>query len=74
MPGEGGLSRNLSPAFITVAQVLIGLKLVLGLLGVGLSFGFPDPTKTESSAIAWLFGLAGSSFSAFLGMIAGKVF
>jgi len=70
---EGAVARSLSPVFKTAVFVMLGLTVAFFVIAVILSFAVPNPTMSESSAEAWLFGAASSSLAALLGLFAGKV-
>ena len=66
-------SRRLSPLFKLAFFTLLGFTLVCGGLAVGLSIEIANPTASQSSAENWLFGAAGSTLSALIGLFVGKV-
>lgn len=66
-------SREITSAFKIAFLALLGLTMVFAVLGVGLSIGIADPTKSQSSAESWLFGASSVTLSAMIGLFGGKV-
>jgi hypothetical protein len=64
---------GVSPAFKWTFGTLVALTLVIAVAAVVLSFVYPTPTATESSAISWLFASAAATLGGLLGMVAGKI-